>query len=190
MFQKEIKKGKRVIRVEHWVPITLSGEYPAINGWKCIAKIDHRDGINLVDIAKLTHTHVVNNRIEYQRSKTSGKFSILITPDMNTILERYNNDASIYLFPILSNDTKGIKKTVTTFGGNLNRSLRKIAKTLDIPEFSFYAARHSFASILRTNNVSIDLISQALGHGDIKITEVYLSSFPSSKIDSISSNLL
>ena len=49
LVEKKNKKGK-VICIEHWVPIILTGEYPAINGWKCIARIDHRDGINLINI--------------------------------------------------------------------------------------------------------------------------------------------
>ena len=31
-------------------PVTISGDYPAINGWSCIAKIDHRDGVNIINV--------------------------------------------------------------------------------------------------------------------------------------------
>lgn len=58
-------------------PVSISGEYPAINGWKCIAKIDHRDGVNLIAIydemdvskwreRKPTCDHCGHNKIKVQ----------------------------------------------------------------------------------------------------------------------------
>lgn len=58
-------------------PVEISGEYPAINGWKCIAKIDHRDGVNLINIydeidvskwreRKPTCDHCGHNKIKVQ----------------------------------------------------------------------------------------------------------------------------
>ena len=58
-------------------PVTISGEYPAINGWKCIAKIDHRDGVNIISIydeidvskwreRKPTCDHCGHNKIKVQ----------------------------------------------------------------------------------------------------------------------------
>ena len=51
-------------------------------------------------------------------------------------------------------------------------------------------ARHSFASILKNTGVNIALISQALGHQDIKTTEIYLSKFDDKQMDEAMSNLL
>ena len=42
-----------------------------------------------------------------------------------------------------------------------------------------YTARHSFASILKKSGVNIGIISEALGHQDIKTTQIYLSRFDS-----------
>jgi len=58
-------------------PVSIAGEYPAINGWKCIAKIDHRDGVNIVaiydeiDVSKYrdrkpTCDHCGHNKIKVQ----------------------------------------------------------------------------------------------------------------------------
>ena len=47
-----------------------------------------------------------------------------------------------------------------------------------------------FASILKNTGVNIALISQALGHQDIKTTEIYLSKFDDKQMDEIMSNLL
>jgi len=31
-------------------PITIIGDYPSVNGWKCIANIEHTEGVNLISI--------------------------------------------------------------------------------------------------------------------------------------------
>lgn len=58
-------------------PVTIEGDYPAINGWKCIAKIDHRDDVNIINIydeldvskwreRKPTCDHCGHNKIKVQ----------------------------------------------------------------------------------------------------------------------------
>ena len=49
---------------------------------------------------------------------------------------------------------------------------------------------NKIASILKNTGVNIALISQALGHQDIKTTEIYLSKFDDKQMDEIMSNLL
>ena len=53
-----------------------------------------------------------------------------------------------------------------------------------------YVSLGIFASILKNTGVNIALISQALGHQDIKTTEIYLSKFDDKQMDEIMSNLL
>ncbi len=167
--------------------------------YKCLTNAEQRSidlfffsffcrGINMMDIAQLTRSSIVNNRIEYKRSKTSGIFSILITPEIQKILNKYATN-SIYLFPILKSDSN-IRNAVVNFNRTQNKILKRIALKLEIPHFSSYAARHSFASILRENNVSIDIISQSLGHSSVNTTKVYLNSFPNTIIDKVSCDLL
>ena len=62
---------------------------------------------------------------------------------------------------------------------------------LEIPKnITFYCARHSFATQLKFNNISIDIIKEALGHKDIKSTMSYLNSLPSKKLDQIIEDVL
>ncbi|RJX06625.1 hypothetical protein E1J03_03680 [Phocaeicola dorei] len=55
---------------------------------------------------------------------------------------------------------------------------------------SFHQARHSFATILKKSGVNIGIISQALGHQDIKTTQIYLSQFDNEQVDDAMKNLL
>lgn len=54
----------------------------------------------------------------------------------------------------------------------------------------FHVARHSFATILKKSGVNIGIISQALGHQDIKTTQIYLSQFDNEQVDDAMKNLL
>ena len=73
----------------------------------------------------------------------------------------------------------------------INKELKLLASELEIDaDVTTYVARHSFASILKNTGVNLALISQALGHQDIKTTEIYLSKFDDKQMDEIMSNLL
>ncbi|WP_129758457.1 tyrosine-type recombinase/integrase [Flavobacterium dauae] len=61
---------------------------------------------------------------------------------------------------------------------------KKVISKLEIPKkITYYCARHSFATILKFNNISIDIIKEALGHKDIKSTMSYLNTLPSNTLD-------
>ena len=72
-----------------------------------------------------------------------------------------------------------------------NVELHKIADELGIMEdVTTYVARHSFATVLKKSGVNIGIISQALGHQDIKTTQIYLSRFDDEQVDNAMKNLL
>ncbi len=146
-------------------------------------------GINLIDLSKLTKQSIVNNRIEYSRSKTSSLFSIPITKDVQTILDYFKDDSSKYLFPIIKNGNN-IKNEVRIFNRIFNRILQRISLSLNLPNVTYYFARHSFASILKSNKVGIEQISQLLGHSDLKTTQIYLTGFENKELDAVTNNIL
>ena len=75
-------------------------------------------------------------------------------------MNKYKSDSQ-FVFPVSSNQ-------------NMNRILKKITSIsgLDKP-LSMHMARHTFATYAMTKNVSIETISQMLGHKSIKSTEIY-----------------
>lgn len=46
-----------------------------------------------------------------------------------------------------------------------------------------YIARHSWASIAKSKNVPVNVISDALGHDSIATTQIYLATIDASTID-------
>ena len=61
--------------------------------------------------------------------------------------------------------TKDIHKTTGRF--------RHLADKLGLTDFKFHDLRHTYASWLVQNNVSIKVIQELLGHQDIKTTLIY-----------------
>jgi integrase/recombinase XerD len=53
-----------------------------------------------------------------------------------------------------------------------------------------YVARHSFATNLKHKGISTDIISEAMGHQNIAITQTYLKELESSVIDEAVEKLL
>ena len=73
----------------------------------------------------------------------------------------------------------------------INRELKALAEDLGITaNITTYVARHTFATILKKSGVNIGIISQALGHQDIKTTQIYLSKFDNEQVDEGMKNLL
>lgn len=152
-------------------------------------------GINMIDIAYLKKSNVFDDRVVYKRHKTGKRISFMLQPYAKEIICRYQDLDDKYLFPILDDSThktveqqiRRIKKITYV----ANKNLKKIGEAigLQIPLTS-YVSRHSFATILKRSGVNIAIISEALGHSDLKTTQIYLDSFENSQIDEAMKNLL
>jgi len=154
-------------------------------------------GISFVDIANLTRQNIVEDRLIYQRQKTHGNINLLLSKEASTIIAKYSTyqQEAEYLFPILhcKRHITPMQKSnrVHKICHQVNTELRAFAQELGITaEVTTYVARHSFATILKKSGVNIGIISQALGHQDIKTTQIYLSKFDNEQVDDAMKNLL
>ena len=145
-------------------------------------------GTNVADIALLKETNIVGDKIIYKRAKTGTVFTISITNEIKSIIDKYKGER--YLFPIIKPDHKNTKYSIRLFTKYVNKHLQLIANKINIPKITSYYARYTFSSIARDIGISIELISQALGHGDLKTTEIYLNSFSNDKLDNITEKIL
>jgi site-specific recombinase XerD len=100
------------------------------------------------------------------RDKTSTKSNVPLLPKAIEIIENYKDHpatvASGLLLPIISN-----QKT--------NSYLKEIAILARIEKnLTFHVARHTFATtVLLTNNIPIESVSEMLGHNQIRTTQIY-----------------
>ena len=154
-------------------------------------------GISLVDIANLTPQNIVNGRLIYKRQKTHKGINLLILDEAKKIIEKYSEyqQKAHYLFPILDAriHLTPMQKynRIRKLCGQINRELKVLREKLKIEgNVTTYVARHSFATVLKKSGVNIGLISQALGHQDLKTTQIYLAQFDDEQVDNAMQYLL
>ena len=154
-------------------------------------------GISLVDMANLTPENIIEGRLIYQRQKTHGSINLQLSDRALQIISKYSDyqKKANYFFPILHHKrhiTPMQKHNrVRKYCLHINHELKQLAKELNITaNVTTYVARHSFATILKKSGVNIGIISQALGHQDIKTTQIYLSKFDNEQVDEAMKNLL
>ena len=154
-------------------------------------------GISLVDMANLTPENIIEGRLIYQRQKTHGNINLQLSDRAFQIISKYSDyqKRANYFFPILhcKRHITPMQKhnRVRKYCLHINHELKLLAKELNITaNVTTYVARHSFATILKKSGVNIGIISQALGHQDIKTTQIYLSKFDNEQVDEAMKNLL
>lgn len=132
--------------------------------------------------------------IDIERSKTGKPVKIVVeqsnvwmylNPFLPNGMETDDDEIQdCYIFPIYSQIDDTEKKR---FGRMkyaiylVNVNLKRIGEHLGIPNLTFYAARHTYASNLYHADVSTSLIAQNMGRNAAEI-ETYLKSFEQSKI--------
>jgi integrase/recombinase XerD len=189
------EKNIRAISIEQMERISNldTNLYPKLKLSKDIFMFSYYTaGMNYKDIILLKDKNIYNgNRISFIRSKTNGLFDFKLNDKAIEIIQYYKdrNIGTDYIFPILlKNNLTPIqiayrrKKCLSKF----NRDLKEIGKLCNIDiELTSYVARHSFASNLKSKGVATDIISEAMGHQDIKITQVYLKRLDNEVIDNV-----
>ena len=152
--------------------------------------------MNFTDQLHLEWNQIGGNKINYNRSKTKGNFNITILPPVRNILDYYkeNSLATKYVFPILLKDEMTpiqIENRKHKTRKQYNKDLKEIAFHCEIDtNLTSYVARHSFANSLKQLGVATDVISEALGHQNLAVTQAYLKDLDSSVIDEASALLL
>lgn len=117
-------------------------------------------GINLIDL--LTCESFKDGRIEYFRTKTKGKkkdkafISVPVYPEIQETFDRYRDltGERVFNFHTLFAD-------ICSFRQIVSYGMRSLCKELGIEPITFYAARHSFATIAR-NDCDTDMVDVAM----------------------------
>jgi integrase/recombinase XerD len=72
-----------------------------------------------------------------------------------------------------------------------DKKLRRLAKELGIESnLTSYMSRHPFAKQAMLHQIPLNAISSMLGHSNMKTTEIYLKSLPSSVLDDYNERVL
>ena len=146
--------------------------------------------MNFIDIMKLNSKNLFEDKASYVRTKTGVHLEFKLMKSAQEILDYYNKKSfTKFAFPILLSEnmtTSQIENRAHKKLGQINPALKDIMQILKINKhITFYTARHSFATYLKFNNISIDAVSEMLGHTDIKTTQSYLNKLPNKQLDKI-----
>ena len=161
-------------------------------------------GISFIDLAHLRKSDLKDGYLHYTRSKTGQRLTIRWEKEMQELLEKYQAQTatSPYLFPFLvgtanskpskTNDTKQEEQRLYHNAEvRIAYHLKKLGAKLGIKgNLTLYVARHSWATAARDNNISISVISEALGHHSVTTTQIYLRSIQSSEVDDANAKIL
>ena len=86
------------------------------------------------------------------------------------------------MLPIITVPGKDERKQYESALRRVNKSLKTIAEMAELPvTLTTYVTRHTWATIAKSKNVPVNVISDALGHDST--TQIYLASIDSSIID-------
>nr|WP_320948455.1 site-specific integrase [Bacteroides intestinalis] len=152
-------------------------------------------GIPFVDLVYLRKTDIHGNILRYRRRKTGRLLTVMLTHDamklIHAMAETETN--SPYLFPFLSSP-EGTEAAYQEYQSSLrvfNYRLSILKKyTGSSAHLSTYAARHTWATMAYYCEIHPGIISEAMGHSSIKVTETYLKPFQNEKIDNANSRVI
>lgn len=153
-------------------------------------------GMPFIDLAYLRKQDLKGDCITYCRHKTGRKIVVRIPKEAMPLFEQYRNKKkdSGYLFPILDGLIKNEKEMYAGYIKALHRFNRKLAKmgSLLLPgvEISSYTARHTWATLAFHSGIPVGIISKALGHSSVKVTETYLKPFENERVDEANDELI
>lgn len=145
-------------------------------------------GLPFVDLAYLRKSDLRDNVITYRRRKTGRPLSVTLTPEAMAILKKYmsRDDTSPYLFPLLKSG-EGTKEAYREYQlalRSFNQQLMLLGEWLGLNDrLSSYTARHTWATTAYYCEIHPGIISEAMGHSSITVTETYLKPFRNKKID-------
>ncbi len=149
-------------------------------------------GMSLVDMAHLRKKDLANGTLSYRRRKTGQRLFIKWEKPMQKIVEKYDTKDSVYLLPVINPHSRREERTQYIYAGhNINRNLKAIGRELKLPlPLTMYSARHSWASIAKSKNVPLSVISEGMGHDSEATTRIYLASLDNMAIDKANSLIL
>ena len=148
-------------------------------------------GMSFIDMAFLRKTDLQNGYVTYRRRKTGQKLVIEWTNEMQLILDKYPENASDYLLPVIRNPGTNERCTYHNMGYNINHSLKAVAKVVGVTiPLTLYVARHSWASIAKSKGIPLSVISEGMGHDNEATTQIYLASLDTSAVDKANSLII
>lgn len=118
-------------------------------------------GLRLSDVMQLKWQDVQTDGDQYKivkRQQKTGEIVYLPLPVKAVEYMPVGNDANIFSLP-----------SRTTIG----KTLKEWARMAGIKDITFHTSRHTFATMLLSEDVNLAVVSKMLGHAEIRTTQIY-----------------
>ncbi len=187
---KTVKRALSWDNIKKIKSLDLSGK-PSLDLAKSIFLFSfYTRGMSFVDIAYLRKKDLQNGTLTYRRRKTGQQLFIKWEKCMQEIIDKYDTSDSIYLLPIIKEDGNERKQYRNALH-SINDNLKKVAELAGLhTNLTLYCSRHSWASIAKSKNIPISVISEGMGHDSESTTQIYLASLDNSLIDKANAEIL
>jgi site-specific recombinase XerD len=145
-------------------------------------------GMSFVDMANLKQNNTKSGYLVYARRKTKQVLTIKIEKCIGEIIERYKETTiNNYLLPIYSTPNPDYSSNLRTY----NKRLKRISELMNLEKpLSSYVSRHSWATIALRKGISVQVISEGMGHENEKTTRIYLASLDQSLVDDANAQII
>ena len=148
-------------------------------------------GMSFVDLAYLRKKDLANGYITYIRKKTGQQLTIRWEVSMQEIVDKYPENPTQYLLPIITKQDGTERRQYLNKILLVNRKLKQIARLANISTpLTMYVSRHSWASIAKSKNVPLSVISEGMGHDNEETTRIYLAAIQTNQIDDANRRIL
>ena len=148
-------------------------------------------GMSFIDMAYLKKKDLSNGILSYRRRKTGQQLFIRWEKCMQEIVNKYDNPQSEFLLPIIKRADKDNRLQYQSALRFVNNHLKSVVALLNIGiTISMYTARHSWASIAKSKNIPISVISEGMGHDSEMTTQIYLASLDNAVVDRANAQIL
>lgn len=132
--------------------------------------------------------------------KTDKQITVPLQKDIRELLKRrkeaalkkrIENIRESYVFDYIrllpeQAESQRLASAISASTSQINKQLKTIAKLAKIDKsISTHVGRHSFATMLLTGGIDLPVISELMGHHDIKVTQIYAKVVSSRKAEAI-----
>lgn len=149
-------------------------------------------GMSFIDMAYLKKSDLKNGIITYRRRKTGQQLTVKWEKCMEDIITKYGeNTDTRYLLPIITNPCSDERVQYRNAICRINVALKEVARLagLHIP-LTMHVARHCWASVAKSKNIPLSVISEGMGHDSEETTRIYLAALDTSVVDKANSLIL
>lgn len=150
-------------------------------------------GIPFVDIAYLRKCDLQGDMLEYRRRKTGVWMTVKVEPEAMRLIEhlKTRNADTGYLFPFIDKTGTEAYRQYQSALRTFNGRLKRLGGIVGLSEsLSSYCARHSWATIANYHDYHQELISNAMGHSSVKVTETYFRRHTDERIGRMNREIL